>query len=235
MSPPFLSVIIPVLNEGAVIRPRLEALQSLRRQGAELIVVDGGSSDETENTVDLARPLVDQLIASARGRAMQMNAGAAGGTGAVLLFLHIDTSLPDSAFEAIRSAIEGGARWGRFDVRIEGRHPLLPLVARLMNWRSRLTGIATGDQAIFVRRDLFDELGGYPPLALMEDIAFSAKLKRIGAPACLRQCVVTSGRRWEKNGVLRTIVLMWRLRAAFFFGADPEQLAIRYGYPPRRR
>jgi rSAM/selenodomain-associated transferase 2 len=232
MPAPFLSIIIPALNEGPVIRGQLEALQALRHQGAALVLADAGSSDDT---VEQAAPLLDQLIVSPRGRARQMNAGAAAVTGEVLLFLHADTKLPPLAFEAIHSAIRAGALWGRFDLRIAGTHPWLPVVARLINWRSRLSGIATGDQAIFVRREIFEQLGGYPQLALMEDIALSSKLKRLAAPACLRQCVVTSGRRWEKHGVARTILLMWRLRAAFFFGANPDKLALRYGYEPRQR
>ncbi|MBP1682140.1 MAG: glycosyl transferase family 2 [Proteobacteria bacterium] len=231
MPAPFLSVIIPTLNEGAQIRSRLNALQALRGR-ATLLLVDGGSDDDT---VEQALPLVDQLIDAPRGRALQMNAGAAASRGEVLLFLHADTSLPASAAGDIEAAIDAGAQWGRFDVRIEGTHRLLLLVARLMNWRSRRSQIATGDQAIFVRRDLFERVGGYPEQALMEDIALCRRLKRFAAPACLRACAVTSGRRWEKHGVLPTIVLMWRLRAAYFFGADPDQLAVRYGYAPRQR
>jgi rSAM/selenodomain-associated transferase 2 len=230
MPAPFLSVVIPVLNEAAGIAAQLETLQALRRQGAELILVDGGSDD---NTPELARPLVDQFIVSARGRAVQMNAGARSSTGDALLFLHADTRLPACAHACIRAAIDAGAAWGRFDIRIDGTHAMLRVVARMMNWRSRLTGIATGDQAIFVRRSTFEQIGGYPELPLMEDIALSARLKRIAAPACLRACVVTSGRRWEKHGVMRTILLMWRLRAAYFFGAAPDELAARYGYPPQ--
>lgn len=230
MPAPFLSIIIPTLDEGAQLRARLEALQTLRGQGATLIVVDGGSADDS---VDQARPLVDLLLVAPRGRARQMNAGAAASSGTTLLFLHADTGLPASAFDDLQAAIAAGAQWGRFDLRIAGSHPLLPVVARLMNWRSRLTAIATGDQAIFVRREIFERFGGYPDQSLMEDIALCTRLKRIAAPACLRARVVTSGRRWETHGVLRTIVLMWRLRAAYFFGADPEQLALRYGYAPR--
>jgi rSAM/selenodomain-associated transferase 2 len=230
MPAPFLSVIIPALNEAAGIVSQLEALQALRRQGAELILVDGGSTD---NTSELARPLVDQLIACVRGRAVQMNAGARSSGGDALLFLHADTLLPTSAHDCLRAAIDAGAVWGRFDIRIAGAHRMLRVVARMMNWRSRLTGIATGDQAIFVRRSTFEEIGGYPELPLMEDIALSARLKRIAAPACLQECVITSGRRWEKHGVMRTILLMWRLRAAYFLGAAPEKLAARYGYPPQ--
>jgi rSAM/selenodomain-associated transferase 2 len=198
----------------------------------ELIVVDGGSGD---GTVELARPAADRLLDAPRGRATQMNAGAEASRGEVLLFLHADTTLPPAADDLIRSAIAAGAAWGRFDVRIDGRQPLLRVVERMMNWRSRWSGIATGDQAIFVRRDLFERVGGYPELPLMEDIALSKRLKRFAPPACLRQRVITSGRRWEKHGVLRTILLMWRLRASYFLGADPQQLAIRYGYVPRQR
>lgn len=228
----FLSLVVPVLNEAPTIARQLAALQMLRARGAEVILVDGGSVDET---VALARPWADRVIESPRGRATQMNAGALASTRAVLLFLHADTLLPPEADRNVRQAIARGAVWGRFDVRIDGQHVLLRLVERLMNWRSRLTGIATGDQAVFVRRDLLARVGGYPELPLMEDIALARLLKRIAPPACLRQCVLTSGRRWEKNGVLRTILLMWRLRACYFFGADPHRLAIRYGYLPRHK
>jgi rSAM/selenodomain-associated transferase 2 len=232
MERPLLSLILPVLDEAATLPAQLARLQDLRRRGAEVLVVDGGSADATQV---LARPLVDRLIAAPRGRAAQMNAGAGAARGQVLLFLHADTTLPPAADALIDAAIAAGAAWGRFDVRIDARHPLLRLVERMMNWRSRLSGIATGDQAIFVRHDIFTRLGGFPELPLMEDIAFSKLLKRIARPACLRAQVLTSGRRWEKHGVLRTIVLMWRLRASYFLGADPQRLAIRYGYAPRQR
>ena len=179
-------------------------------------MVDGGSSD---GTPELARPYCDRLIASPRGRSLQMNAGARVAAGDVLLFLHADTRLPE------RFEIPVGVIWGRFDVEIDGRHPLLKVVAWSMNLRSRLTGIATGDQAIFVRREAF---AGFPEIPLMEDIAFSRAMKQRAAPACLREKVVTSGRRWDSRGVLRTIVLMWRLRLAYFLGARPEDLARLY-------
>jgi rSAM/selenodomain-associated transferase 2 len=225
-----LSIIIPVLNEAATIAGQLAALQPLRVAGAQIIVVDGGSNDGTAN---LARPLLDQLLTAGRGRAVQMNAGARASQGEVLLFLHADTMLPASADALIFHALSAGARWGRFDVRIDGAHPLLRVVERMMNWRSRLTGIATGDQAIFVRRDVFEQIGGYPEIPLMEDIALSKRLKQIAPPACLAGPVCTSGRRWEKYGVVRTILLMWRIRAEYFFGADPQQLALRYADTPR--
>lgn len=229
---PMLSVILPVLDEAPTICAQLAALQPLRQRGAELVVVDGGSRD---GTADLARAAADRLVVAPRGRATQMNAGARASRGSVLLFLHADTTLPAAADALIGEAVAHGVLWGRFDVSIDGRHPLLRVVERMMNLRSRLTGIATGDQAIFVRQDVFARIGGFPELPLMEDIALSRRLKRCARPACLRARVLTSGRRWERNGVVRTIVLMWSLRARYFLGADPDRLAVRYGYAPRQR
>jgi rSAM/selenodomain-associated transferase 2 len=216
-----LSVVVPALNEASVIAGALAALASLRARGHEVIVADGGSVDET---VRLARPLCDRVVKSARGRALQMNAGAHAASGDALLFLHADTRLPADAVESVFEGLER-AHWGRFDVQIDSRRWLLKLVAWTMNLRSRLTGIATGDQAIFVRREAF---AGFPEIALMEDIAFSAAMKRAGHPACLRSRVSTSGRRWETRGVLRTIVLMWRVRLLYFLGVAPERLARLY-------
>ena len=211
-----LSVVVPVLNEAAGIRAALEALAPLRARGHEVIVVDGGSSD---GTADIAAGLCDRVLSAPRGRAAQMNAGARAANGDMLLFLHADTRLPADF------TIPDSAVWGRFDVRIDGRHPLLKVVACAMNLRSRLTGIATGDQAMFVRRAVFP---GFPEIPLMEDIALSRALKKIDSPSCLRERVVTSGRRWEAHGVLRTIFLMWRLRLLYFFGVSPETLARKY-------
>jgi rSAM/selenodomain-associated transferase 2 len=223
-----LSIIMPVLNEGDGIAAALDALADLRALGTEVIVVDGGSRDAT---VRQAKLRADQVILAPRGRALQMNAGAERASGDVLLFLHADTRLPAEADRIVLDGLDRSRRaWGRFDVEIEGRSPLLPVVARLMGLRSRLTGIATGDQAIFVRREAFQTVGGFPAIALMEDIALCKRLKRLGRPLCLRVCATTSGRRWEKNGVLSTILLMWRLRLAYFFGADPKGLARQYGY-----
>ena len=216
-----LSIVIPALNEAAVIGAALAALAPLRARGHEVIVVDGGGTDATR---ELAALLADRVIEAPRGRARQMNAGAAAANGDALLFLHADTRLPPQADDLIFHSLKNRS-WGRFDVRIEGGHPLLRVVGFAMNLRSRLTGIATGDQAIFVRRAAF---AGFPEIALMEDIAFSSAMKRLGAPACLREKVVTSGRRWERHGVLRTVLLMWRLRLAFFLGASPDELARRY-------
>jgi rSAM/selenodomain-associated transferase 2 len=196
----------------------LRSLATLRARGHEVVVVDGGSEDGTAARCAL---LADRVLRAPRGRARQMNAGAAQATGDALVFLHADTRLPEAADELIFRGLERNV-WGRFDVRIEGRSRFFPVIGFFMSWRSRLTGIATGDQAIFVRRA---EFAGFPDIPLMEDIAFSRAMKRRGAPACLRECVHTSGRRWEQNGVLRTVFLMWRLRLAYFLGASPHELA----------
>lgn len=226
-----LSVVVPTLNEGEGIAAGLAALASLRARGVEVIVADGGSADRT---VAEAEGRADRVVAAPRGRASQMNAGARAATGDVLLFLHADTRLPADADALVEAALGEARRvWGRFDVTIEGRHPLLPVVAALMNARSRATGIATGDQAIFVAREAFWAVGGYPDIPLMEDIVLSRALKRLSRPACLRTKAATSGRRWETHGVLRTILAMWRFRLAFFLGADPRALALAYGYRPR--
>ena len=221
-----LSIIVPVLDEARTIEVCLEALQGLRQAGAEVVVVDGASRDGTRG---LAASRADRVIDAPRGRASQMNAGARASRGEILLFLHADTVLPPGALDAVLTGLEREEReWGRFDVAIAGADPLLALVALLMNARSRATGIATGDQAIFVRRAAFEAVGRFPAIPLMEDVALSKALKRRGAPLCLRSRVVTSGRRWERHGTLRTIVLMWRLRLAYALGADPHWLARRY-------
>jgi rSAM/selenodomain-associated transferase 2 len=223
-----LTIILPVLDEAAIIVAALQALKPLRGRGAEVIVVDGGSRD---GTAKLAQPLADHVIAAPRGRGAPLNAGAALGSGDALLFLHADTALPPDADRLIGDSLSGRA-WGRFDLRIAGRHRLLGVVARMINWRSRVTGIATGDQAIFVSREAFSAVGGFPDLPLMEDIAMSRRLKRLGGPACIATPVITSGRRWEHHGVLRTILLMWRLRLAYYLGVEPARLARRYAALP---
>src|SRR5687768_2756847 len=216
-----LSIIIPCLDEAEVIAATLAALAPLRARGAEVIVVDGGSRDDT---VARATPLADLVITAPRGRARQMNAGATRARGEILLFLHADSLLPDAADLLIVDGLKRLRRgWGRFDVTIAARHPLLRVVERLMNLRSRLTGIATGDQAIFVTRSLFTAAGDYPDIALMEDVALSKRLKRFGPPLCLNHRLITSGRRWEKHGVRRTIVLMRLATLAYWLGAVPGQ------------
>jgi rSAM/selenodomain-associated transferase 2 len=223
---PSFSIIVPVLDEAAGIVPALEALASARHAGASVVVVDGGSRDETR---ELAAPLADRVIEAPRGRASQMNAGARESSADIVLFLHADTTLPANALDAIANGLaRTGRDWGRFDVSIAGADPLLALVSMLMNARSRITGVATGDQAIFVRREAFEAVGGFPEIPLMEDVAISKRLLRRTRPLALGDRVVTSGRRWERHGTLRTIFLMWRLRLAYALGADPGRLARRY-------
>jgi len=223
-----LSVVVPALNEASGIG---RALERARVPGVhELIVVDGGSTD---GTPEIARPYADRVLFSRRGRAEQMNVGASAATGDVLLFLHADTLLPPGFAEAIQRALrDPGVAGGRFDVDLQPSTPLLWLTATLINVRSRLSRISTGDQAIFVRRRVFEAIGGFPRLPLMEDVAFSRQLKRAGKVACLREKAITSSRRWLADGVLRTILLMWTLRFLFFAGVSAERLCRLY--PDRR-
>jgi rSAM/selenodomain-associated transferase 2 len=221
--PPTLSIIIPVLNEAKGIVRTLLSLQSLRAAGHEIIVVDGGSND---NTLVLSEPLANRVISSPRGRARQMNAGAKIASGGTLLFLHADTLLPEDSDRLILTGMaRTGKKWGRFDVSLLGKHFLFPIIAWLMNLRSRLTCIATADQGIFVERGLFETIQGFPEIDLMEDIALSKILKRTGKPLCLWHRVLTSSRRWEKNGILRTVLQMWLQRLAYFLGVGPKHLA----------
>jgi rSAM/selenodomain-associated transferase 2 len=223
-----VSIVVPVFNE-AMALPRLTkhlaALKATPNHDFELIFVDGGSTDDT---VALLKHTGLRVIASPKGRAWQMNAGAAQTTGDVLLFLHADTQLPKNALAEIESKLAGNISWGRFDVRIAGKPWMLGVVSRMMNWRSRLSGIATGDQAMFMTRASFQTIGGFPEQALMEDIEASHRLRRLSRPACIATPVVTSGRRWEARGVWTTIFLMWRLRWAYWRGQNPQQLAELY-------
>lgn len=225
MTTPVLSIIVPVLNEAMGIEATLLALAPLRQRGVEVIVADGGSRDET---VLLAQSHADTVLSAPRGRASQMNAGAAQARGEVLLFLHADTQLPAMADQWVLEAIGSGSLWGRFDVCISGQFWMLHVVAALMNARSRWSGIATGDQAIFVERRAFERIGGFQEQPLMEDIDLSKRLRRVAPPACLRSKVTTSGRRWESRGVWQTIFLMWRLRWLYWRGETPERLAEAY-------
>ncbi|MHB1566342.1 MAG: TIGR04283 family arsenosugar biosynthesis glycosyltransferase [Acidiferrobacter sp.] len=218
-----LVIVMPVRNEEAGIMTQLQVLQTLRERGAEVVMVDGGSQD---HTVRLATPWVDQLLHSVPGRARQMNAGARASKRPLLLFLHADTRLPSDADQQICDGLaHSGRYWGRFDVRIDSTRPTLCVVAAMMNLRSRLTGICTGDQALFVSRAAFEAAGGFSTLPLMEDIDLSRRLKRLSWPLCLRARVVTSARRWERCGVWRTIMLMWWLRLLYWVGTSPDRLA----------
>ncbi len=221
---PRLSIIIPAIDESESLAATLPGLASLRRAGHEVVVVDGGSRDDTTTR---ARPLADRVLTTGRGRARQMNAGAAAAAGDVLVFLHADSVLPANAAEAIANALTISC-WGRFDVRLRAHEWPFRVIETFMNVRSRATGIATGDQAIFVSRAVFRRVGGYPNIPLMEDVAICRRLKAVARPTCLRERVVTSARRWRRNGIVRTVVLMWRLRLAFALGADPHRLARLY-------
>ncbi|MCK7552690.1 MULTISPECIES: TIGR04283 family arsenosugar biosynthesis glycosyltransferase [Marinobacter] len=220
-----LSVIIPVWQEAATIVATLQTLAPLRASGHQVIVVDGGSTD---GTPQLADGLCDRVVASERGRALQMNAGARVATGDILLFLHADTRLPASALDALARFSDSRNAWGRFDVRLSGRRPLFRVIAWFMNQRSRFSGIATGDQALFVRRPVFEALRGFEPLPLMEDVELSSRLRRVSRPFCIRDPVVTDSRRWEQHGAWRTILLMWRLRWRYWRGESPESLVTVY-------
>ena len=217
-----ISIIIPTLNEQTVIKETLQALQPLRKAGHEVIVVDGNSTD---NTRVIAAPLVDSVLLATKGRARQMNTGANFAHYDILVFLHADTHLPLEADALIINWLaKKGLRWGRFDVRLSGQALLLRVVERLMNWRSCLTSIATGDQAIFVQRTLYKQVHGFPDIPIMEDIALSRRLKKFGRSLCLRSPVITNSRRWEQHGILRTILLMWGLRLAYRLGVNPQTL-----------
>jgi rSAM/selenodomain-associated transferase 2 len=223
-----IAIVVPVFNEALAV-PRFLAhvadSKVTENQDFELVFVDGGSTD---NTTALIQDAGLRVISSPKGRAWQMNAGAAQTTGDVLLFLHADTQLPQNALKAITTSLAGKICWGRFDVRIAGKPWMLGVVARMMNWRSRLTGIATGDQAMFMTRTAYQAIGGFPEQALMEDIEASRRLRQLSRPACISSPLVTSGRRWESKGVWTTIFLMWRLRWAYWRGQNPKQLAELY-------
>lgn len=222
--PPTLSLILPVLDEEHGIGRAIDAGAALGP--FELIVVDGGSRDRTINIAERRRC---RVVLSQPGRAIQMNAGAAVASGDVLLFLHADTLLPPSACDDVHRALrDPDVVGGRFDVRLDNSRRIYRVIERLMNTRSRLTGISTGDQAIFVRRSVFEALGGFAPVPLMEDVEFSRRLKRRGRIACLRSRVVTSTRRWDRHGPWRMIGLMWALRALYAFGISPHRLARAY-------
>jgi rSAM/selenodomain-associated transferase 2 len=221
-----VSIIVPALNEADSLGATLQRLQPFRMAGHEIIVVDGGSED---GTADLASSRADKIVKSTPGRAQQMNVGAKQACGEVLWFLHADTLVPDDAINLILGALKDQKhQWGRFDIRLSGKQLLLRIVEKLMNLRSRITGIATGDQGIFVRREVFETIGGFAPIPLMEDLDISKRLNKISRPCCLSTKLVTSSRRWEDNGIVRTILLMWRLRLAYTLGVRPEKLINHY-------
>ncbi|MDT8282325.1 MAG: TIGR04283 family arsenosugar biosynthesis glycosyltransferase [Gammaproteobacteria bacterium] len=215
-----LSIIIPVLNEQENLSRISSHLRSIRHQGHEVIVVDGGSTD---NTLAISYEVADHVIISKAGRALQMNNGAAIASGNVFVFLHADTFLPDNVVQIISASMTENS-WGRFDVRLSSNRFVYRLIESLMNLRSCFTSIATGDQAMFIERSLFNRVGGFPEIVLMEDIEMSRKLKKIDRPVCIKQKVITSSRRWETRGVVATVLLMWKLRLYYFFGVTPDKL-----------
>jgi len=223
--PARLSIIMPCLDEGETLLTRLASLAPLRAAGHELILVDGGSEGLPEAAI---LGLVDRLLISPPGRAAQMNLGAGQARGDILWFLHADTQVFAGADRLLLDALASAPGWGRFDIRLSGNRPLLRMVALGMNLRSRWSGIATGDQGIFVHRRLFESVGGFPDQALMEDIEISRRLKRIARPHCLTPPLTTSSRRWERDGILKTILLMWGLRLAYWLGVSPARLASLY-------
>ncbi len=220
-----ISIIIPCLDEAARIRRCLDQLQEFRVAGHEVVVVDGGSKDDT---VELCKGLADRTIQSARGRAQQLNAGSKVASGDVLLFLHADTSLPGDALSSLEQLAQGPVCWGRFDVRLSGRHFMFRIIETLMNFRSHITGVATGDQAIFIFSSLYQQVGGFPDIALMEDISICSRLRKVSWPVRIKSRVITSSRRWENGGIFRTMMLMHVLRLRFALGADPAKLAKAY-------
>ncbi len=225
-----LSIVIPTLDEAPNLSQCLDRLMGMQQRGHEVVVADGGSKD---GTVTLARGRADKVLQAARGRARQMNAGARAAAGDVLLFLHADTGLPTDADRLILEALTDRERvWGRFDIRLSGTHWLFPVIAAMMNMRSCITGVATGDQGLFMTRTAYASVGGFPDMPLMEDIEMSRLLKRLARPVCLRHKAVTSSRRWERRGVLRTVLLMWSLRLGYALGASPQRL-VRLYYGPR--
>jgi len=224
MAEPSVAVIVPLLNEIGMLPVMAE--QWRRLAADELLIVDGGSTD---GSLEYLQGSGLRWLASGMGRAVQMNAGAAHSRSDIIVFIHADTSINSSRLSEVRQAfLDPETVAGRFDIRLEGKQPLLRVVERLINWRSRLTRISTGDQAMFVRRDVFERIGGFADQPLMEDVELSKRLKREGRIACLRQRVTTSGRRWEKQGAMRTILLMWWLRLLYWLGVSPERLAAMY-------
>ncbi len=221
-----LSIIIPVYNEQDIILEKLKALRNICPDDIQLIVSDGGSSDET---AALAKSCVDTIVSSTKGRSYQMNAGANVATGDLLLFLHIDSVLPGNYLQCLADITRSNHTWGRFDVSFTNTSFVFSLIAFMMNFRSRITGVATGDQAIFMTRTVFNKVNGFPEIDLMEDIAICKKLRKTGSPLCIKEKVITSSRRWEENGIFKTIVLMWFLRLLYFLRIHPDKLGKIYG------
>lgn len=231
---PSVSVVIPVRNESLEVDNFIKKNQESLKSANEIIFVDGQSSDETLqklNNIALVESSTGKfkIIASDPGRGKQMNTGAVTANSDVILFLHVDTVLPENGLEQIKEKIKSGELWGRFDVQLNDEQLIFRIIENMMNWRSTLTNIVTGDQGIFVRKDLFNLVGGYPEIPLMEDISFSACLREISPAKRIKSPVITSARRWQDKGIVRTIFLMWLLRFSYWLGISPEKLANWYG------
>jgi len=219
-----ISIIIPTLNEESAMQTLLKQLQVHRQQGHEVIVVDGRSTDKT---VSISKMLSDKVISSEPGRAMQMNSGASQAKYNVFWFLHADTLIPENSIEDIQQALTI-SEWGWFNIKLSGTNILFRLIERMINLRSCFSGVATGDQGIFVKRKTFESANGYPNIPLMEDVALSKKLNKTSKPFCLKESLITSSRRWEQKGIMSTVLLMWRLRFLYWLGVSPDKLATQY-------
>lgn len=220
----FISIIIPVLNEEYSINELLQQLQDFRKQGHEVIIVDGGSSD---NTVSISNLLADNVIKSESGRALQMNKGVEFSNNDILWFLHADTLITENAVDKILQALNK-KDWGRFNIKLSGSSFLFRIIEKMINFRSCVFGIATGDQGIFIKRKVFDSVKGYSNIPLMEDIDLSQKLKKLSRSVCIKETLTTSSRRWEQKGILSTVFLMWRLRFLYWLGVSADKLASQY-------
>lgn len=221
-----LSIIIPTYNESQSIENTLISLMHLIEAGHEVIIVDGGSEDDT---VSICKKYTGNVLLASKGRANQMNCGAQKASKDILVFLHADTILPDNAAYQIINALSlSNSKWGHFKVKLNGENRLLRIIEFLMNTRSCFTGIVTGDQTMFIRRTLFEIIHGYKNIPLMEDVEISKSLKKYSMPICMKSSVISSSRRWETKGYLRTIFLMWKLRLLYFLGVSAKKLVKLY-------
>ncbi len=231
-TPPTLSIIVPVLNQSRTMIDTMSALKPFRQRGAEIIVVDGGSDDDT---AVLAHPFADRVVKGPRGRAAQMNEGAKVASGFIFLFLPTDTTLPaDADTQVMIGRARDTSVWGRFDMRLTGRHPLLPIVARLLNRRSRSSGIASCEQAIFVQRETFFRIGGFTDIPVMEDVEISKRLRAISPPICVTSRVTVPAKRFDRDGLWTTLRTMWIMRLRYRMGMKPEEILKRYVEPKPR-
>ncbi len=221
---PGIAIVIPVRNEAAMLPQALQRLKAL--QGVdEIVFVDGESSDGSAALIQAAGFI---CLLSTAGRAKQMNMGTAQTKSEIILYLHVDTAISSSHISDIKKTYNQAFAYGRFDVSLSNKRLTYRIISFFINLRSCLSKVATGDQGIFVRRTMFEAVGGYPEIPLMEDIALTKALRRKGKVLCLRNKLETSSRRWEQHGVMRTVWLMWKLRFLYWLGVSPEKLAGMY-------